>query len=281
MSRSRSRSRQVLGGLALTTLGIGYGTHLYLSSLERRYPALPPEMTTTKILRVPDDPKTQRCAYVDVFAARVPLRKLLRRSDNNDNNNASSESTSSSNSTHQDLALVWAQRFLDSRIMRMERDYFGLPKLDLASSEKLRDAKEGDWSLGEVRVVRRSSEADAEGSLFQQRPSKTSTSTASSNNRVNAVLFCWRMPDDPRLFFEKLAAGGYPWRLMSGGRHELNVELLDDDGEEPMVEVRFAAAHDYQIVPAEGDRQKIIPGWVMRLHRGFGRFVLDQAVKEL
>ncbi|KAG9782031.1 hypothetical protein ABEF93_005583 [Exophiala dermatitidis] len=274
------RSRRVLGGLALTTLGIGYGTHLYLNSLERRYPALPPETTTSKILRAPDDPKTQRCAYVDVFAARVPLRKLLQ----SDNSNGF-ESTSSSNSTHQDLALVWAQRFLDSRIMRMERDYFGLPRLDPANSEELRDAKEGDWRLGEVRVVRRSSEAnaDAEGSLLLQRPSKTSTSTStsSSNNRVKAVLFCWSMPDDPRLFFEKLAAWGYPWRLMSGGRHELNVELLDGNGEEPMVEVRFAAAHDYQIVPSEGDRQKIIPGWVMRLHKGFGRFVLDQVVKEL
>lgn len=250
-------SRRVLA-LALTTAGIGYGSHLYLSSLERRYPALPPEATTHKILEIPDDPKNQRCAYVDVFAARIPLRKLL--------------GPDSDLKADKDLALVWAQRFLDSRIMRMERKSFGLPSFtaeDGSTSSTLREAKEGDWQVGELRVMR--SNAASKGTLFQR-----------SKPRVDAVLFCWRMPDEPRLFFEKIAAWGYPWRLMSGGRHELNVQLLETTGdEEPMVEVRFAAAHDYQIVPSEGDNQKIIPMWVMRLHRGFGRFVLDRAVKEL
>lgn len=72
----------------------------------------------------------------------------------------------------------------------------------------------------------------------------------------------------------KIARWGYPWRLMSGGRHELSVpepfeEVEDDESQGPFVEVRFASAYDYEVVPEEGDlqHQKMIPGWTWRLHR--------------
>lgn len=249
---------RLVAALALTTGCVGCGTHLYLNSLERRYPALPPETTTTKILRIPDSPETQRCAYVDVFAARIPLQKLLH--------------SSAEGESNADLALIWARHFLESRIMQMERKSFGLPSLAAEDSSALsttfREAKEGDWHPGEVRVVK---SRTTDGNLFLQ-----------AKPHVEGVLFCWKLPDKPRIFFENLAVWGYPWRLMSGGRHELNVHLLDTtDDEEAIVEVRFASAHDYRIVPSEGDHQKTIPNWTMRLHRGFGRFVLDRAVKEL
>lgn len=91
------------------------------------------------------------------------------------------------------------------------------------------------------------------------------------------------MSDGAREFFEKIASYGYPWRLMSGGRHEINVSKPFKTEEGQVVEVRFASAHDYEIVPEEGEleKQKTIPAWGKRLHRGFARLVLDSAVREL
>lgn len=68
---------------------------------------------------------------------------------------------------------------------------------------------------------------------------------------------------------------------MSGGRHELNIsELYIYQGEE-VVDVRFASAHDYQIISDEEEKQKIVPAWVGRLHRGYARALVDWAVRDL
>lgn len=97
----------------------------------------------------------------------------------------------------------------------------------------------------------------------------------------NGLLISWKMADKPRLFFERIARWGYPWRLMSGGRHEMSIsEPFEIEGDK-FVEVRFASAHDYEVVEGEGLGQKILPEWTNRLHRGFARLVLDIAVKEL
>ncbi|KAL4951046.1 hypothetical protein BDW69DRAFT_170956 [Aspergillus filifer] len=88
------------------------------------------------------------------------------------------------------------------------------------------------------------------------------------------LLVSWKMPKGPRLFFKKIARRGYPWRLMSGGRHEFTCEgpyfIPGREDEGLFVDLRFASAHDYQTVPNEGNlsRQKTIPKWVARLHRG-------------
>lgn len=70
---------------------------------------------------------------------------------------------------------------------------------------------------------------------------------------------------------------------MSGGRHEISVSepFKGEDGE--YVEVLLATAHDYEIIPGEGELkdQKIIPGWTGRLHRAFARFVFDISVREM
>ncbi|CAG8893843.1 unnamed protein product [Penicillium nalgiovense] len=60
-------------------------------------------------------------------------------------------------------------------------------------------------------------------------------------------------------------------------------EPFQRNGQGIFVEVRFASAHDYEVVDAEGEleKQKIIPAWVLRLHRGYARFILDSAVREL
>lgn len=100
----------------------------------------------------------------------------------------------------------------------------------------------------------------------------------------NGLLISWKMPDEPRVFFEKMARWGYPWRLVSGGRHEMSVSEpfeVEGDGRKKFVEVRFSTVHDYEVVLEEGEMQKVMPAWVLRLHRGFARLVLDVAVKEV
>lgn len=65
----------------------------------------------------------------------------------------------------------------------------------------------------------------------------------------NGLLVSWKVPDAPRLFFERIARWGYPWRFMCGGRHEFSIsEPFQMPGEETTVEVRFSSAHDYELV---------------------------------
>lgn len=59
-------------------------------------------------------------------------------------------------------------------------------------------------------------------------------------------------------------------------------EAFQVNGKGMLVEVRFASA-DYEVVDSEGEleKQKIIPDWTLRLHRGYARLVLHSAVWEL
>ncbi len=92
------------------------------------------------------------------------------------------------------------------------------------------------------------------------------------------LLVNWKMTDEPVAFFTRIAAWGYPWRLMSGGRHEFPVGEVDAEG---MVEVGFSAAHDYEVVQEEGDAQKTIPQWTKRLHRAYAMWLLDERAEEV
>ncbi|KAJ5668335.1 uncharacterized protein N7477_006905 [Penicillium maclennaniae] len=78
----------------------------------------------------------------------------------------------------------------------------------------------------------------------------------------NGLLISWKISNEPRLFFEKMPNGG----------------ILP--GQDTYVEVRFAACHDYAVVIGEVV-QKVVPAWTLRLHKGYARFILDQAVKEV
>ncbi|RHZ50191.1 uncharacterized protein CDV56_101600 [Aspergillus thermomutatus] len=265
---AQSRTRLLLI-LALPPMAIGYGIHKGLSALEAQYPALPPETITSIALRTPQNSSNQYCAYVDVYAARVPVKALLPRAQRTD-------VPDKSKSTNLEITNAWARAFIGTKVLRAEGSLIGL-----LAKGKLSPGDTGDTSAGFA-----SPTASGEprrllnGALVVERP-------PSEDNR-NGLLISWRIPDEPRRFFEKIARWGYPWRLMSGGRHELSVSEPFDgagDGESqaPFVEVRFASAHDYEIVPEEGDlqHQKTIPGWTGRLHRGYARLLLDCSVREL
>lgn len=44
--------------------------------------------------------------------------------------------------------------------------------------------------------------------------------------------------------------------------------------------MHFAGPHNDEIVPGEKE-QKTVPAWTLRLHKGYARFILDRAVKDV
>ncbi|KKK25613.1 hypothetical protein AOCH_003890 [Aspergillus ochraceoroseus] len=253
------RARRVFIALALPPVVTTYAIHRTLSSLESRYPELPVTSSTcSAALRTPESPSTQRCDGVDIYATQVPLSTLLApRTTSPDNKPAATRS----------IAAAWAHAVIGSRILRLEGSLFGL-----VTRGKFDPGDVGDSPAG-----------------FAPRPEPDGGERECKRELLNGVLVDG--PGRVRVF-ETIARWGYPWRLVSGGRHEMSVsgplemegrrrEEEEEEEEGPFVEVRFASAHDYVVVPEEGERQKTIPGWVGRLHRGYARLILHLAVREL
>ncbi|KAK7539452.1 uncharacterized protein J3D65DRAFT_280554 [Phyllosticta citribraziliensis] len=147
---------------------------------------------------------------------------------------------------------AWARKFLSSPVLRAESRLFGLGSPGDCGEDGM---PQGRALLNGLFIVVRAPETHA------------------------PVLLRWDMAPGVVGFFRTMATQlGYPWRMMSGGRHELSVGEVDADG---MVEVRFSSAHDYEWLPGEGNEQKTIPNWVLRLHRTYARWLLDERVREL
>ncbi|KAF7791296.1 hypothetical protein EIP86_002310 [Pleurotus ostreatoroseus] len=237
-------ARLVLYGVALTgppSLYVG----AYIRRLEKEYPPLPPDLTSTPALRTPDK-QGRHTAYVDIYVARIPRAALL----------ASARDVKQSAppvdaSQEPCLEELWARLFFNTKAIRWEGMAVKGGSLDPDDVGE-HGFKRGQSLLGgAMRVVR----APEPGS---------------------PLMADWQMPSHIVGFFERIAAWGYPWRMMDGGRHEWCVKGMGET-----VEVRFAAAHDYKVVAEEGPEGKIIPRWVQRLHRAYARFLLDQAVKSI
>ncbi|KDQ49736.1 hypothetical protein JAAARDRAFT_82098 [Jaapia argillacea MUCL 33604] len=105
---------------------------------------------------------------------------------------------------------------------------------------------------------------------------------------LQPLTMIWQNPPSLIRFFEKVASWGYPFRLMSGGRHTLEV-MMDDrsgggggEGEGEWV-LSFGCAHDYErINPVDGKEDgKVVPEWVGWAHKTWARWLLDGVVKEL
>ncbi|KAI9374077.1 hypothetical protein BJX61DRAFT_344813 [Aspergillus egyptiacus] len=266
-----TRSRQlvfILGAPAVAS----YAIHRGLRTLEARYPALPVNDTTcSPALRTPNSPSTQHTPQIDIYSARIPLKALLSRTTDRDN-------TSPSNKT---LSETWARSVFGSRIFRLEGSILGLLAERTFNPGDIGDTPGG---FGPVRTTVNGNGKEEKRVLLH---GVATVERPPGDANAYGLLIAWKMPDEPRLFFEKIARWGYPWRLMSGGRHELSVSepfaVPGREEEGPFVEVRFASAHDYEVVAEEGKlgRQKTIPGWSARLHRGYAMLILDGAVREL
>jgi hypothetical protein len=233
------------------------GTHIGLNHLERKYPNHP--LTTgSNLLQAPSNPQTQHCPYTDIYAARIPLQALVAQCKPNSN-------TLDKNA----LEDAWARSLLGSPILKIEASIFGL-------------LRHGSYDPGDLGNTTEGFKPDATGE-----PRKLMNGIMQVQRQIgegedsNGLLVSWKISDEPRLFFEKISRWGYPWRLMSGGRHEMSVSEPFEMEKETVVEVRFASAHDYEVFEEEGLEQKILPEWTNRLHRGFARLVLDFAVRKL
>ena len=251
---------RLLGCTAAATGIAGYGIHHGLCHLEEKYPALPPA-AGSGALRKAQSPPSQYCAYTDIYAAQIPLQVIEARV------------PSPKTPTKTELEYAWARSIIGSKILRLEGSLVGLLtsfRFTLCDTGNSAEGFSPDKATGAPRIL-------LNGLLRVQR-------LPDADADSNGLLVSLALPDAPRLFFEKIARWGYPWRLMSGVRHEMSVsEPFQRNGQGMFVEVRFASAHDYQVVDAEGEleKQKIIPAWVLRLHRGYARFILDSAIREL
>lgn len=250
------RALRILSYIAIPTIATSYGIHLGLNHLEEKYPSLPKAAGSTA-LSTPQK-EGQRCAYTDIFATQIRLEALESRIP--EIGHAKEKKTA--------LEEAWARSVLTSKPLRTEASIIGLIKTrSYAPGDTGEEGFAADSNTGEPRALLHG--------LFvvEKDPAERGS---------NGLLVSWNMPDNPRLFFEKIARWGYPWRLMSGGRHEMSVsEPFEMKGKGKFVEVRFSAAHDYEIVFEEGKKQKILPEWTNRLHRGYARLILDVAAREV
>lgn len=241
---------------------IVYGINKGINHLESRYPPLPADTTTSTALRTPQS-TSQFCRHVDVYSAKIPLRHLENRIKDED----------SSTPSPQELHEAWARSLIGSSVLRTEGSLIGL-----LTRWKWHPGDVGDGCNGFGTNRKTGAPRKLLNGVFT-----VLRTPAERDGREHGLLVSWTLSPDLRRLFEKIARWGYPWRFMSGGRHEISVsEPFKGDGGE-YVEVLFATAHDYKIIPEEGDlsKQKAIPEWTGRLHRAFARLVLDVAVREL
>ncbi|CEJ57114.1 hypothetical protein PMG11_05819 [Penicillium brasilianum] len=252
MKRFITRLVYIATPIGVTT----YGIHRGLSHLEEKYPNLPTSQNASNALLIPANPKTQRCAYTDIFAARIPLSAL--------------EARTQPAGRHDQVSLeeAWARSVLGSRILRTEASLVGL-------------FTGRTFSPGDIGAQGFYTSPDGKPQELLNGVAYTQHAPGADADS-QGLLIAWYMADEPRRFFEKMARWGYPWRLMSGGRHEMSVsQPYEIPGQGRVVDVKFMGAHDYEIVREEGDEQKIIPAWVMRLHAGYARLILDLAAREV
>ena len=223
-------------------------TYRKVKQLEAKYPPCNPETTITTASLSPAAARSSagyrlHSPEADVYSARVPARGLQ---------TTTPDALKSSSPAPGSLEEAWARIFLESTLLRAEAQI-------VARSRAPGDCGEHGFHKGQKLL----------NALFEvQRPPA----------QGEPLLLSWTMAEDAVGFFRRVARWGYPWRLMSGGRHELGVGAVDEEG---MVDVRFSAVHDYEVVEEEGARQKTIPEWVKRCHRLYAMWLLDERAEEV
>jgi hypothetical protein len=249
----------LLRRLVVTSAVVGGSTYYVYSTvtrLEATYPRLQPESTSTPGFRATPEstyqlPGRHHTPQVDVYGARVPARVLHEQRDPLSGRRLSPEE-------------AWARTFLQSPVLQLEGRLFG------GFSRGTGDAGEDGFQSGQKLL---------NGVFEVLRPPSQPPSLFRPLTHPEPLLVQWVFPPHLVTFCRKAATDwGYPFRFMSGGRHELSVGNVDNNG---TVEVRFASAHDYQWVDSEGKHQKAIPEWVARLHRAYAMWLLDERVRAL
>ncbi|KAI3397696.1 hypothetical protein diail_10465 [Diaporthe ilicicola] len=247
--------------LILTSAVVGgpaYYIHSTVTRLEAKYPRLQPEAVSTPAFRATPDPnKTYQqhgkhhTPHVDVYGAKIPAKVLREQHDALAGRKLSPDE-------------AWARLFLQSPVLQLEGKLFG------GFLKGAGDVGEDGFRKGQQLL---------NGGFEVVRPPSPPSSIFLPLAHPEPLLVRWVLPPQLVAFCHKAATDwGYPFRFMSGGRHEFSVGDVDRDG---MVEVRFGSAHDYEWVDSEGRNQKAIPEWTARLHRAYAMWLLDERVRTL
>lgn len=219
--------------------------------LERDYPRLEPSISSSRALRTAPDPTRFHTPHIDVYGAKIPA-KLLSEQGSLDGAVSSQE--------------AWARFFLQSPILKFEGRMVG-------------GFTRGPGDLGEKGFHIGQKLLNGMGEVIVASARPATVPLNASTHQEAPILLQWEFPPPGVDLYRKAAKDwGFPYRVMSYGRHEFGLGEVDEEG---MVEVRFATAHDYEWLPEEGDAQKLQPKWVGRLHRAFAMWLLDERVRAL
>lgn len=242
---------------ALVVVPPGYYVYSTINRLEAKYPRLRPEAASTTALRTPAFPVTHHTPHVDIYGGKLPVRVLLEQH--------------APDGRKLSLEEAWAKLFFESPTLRLEGKLFGGFARGPGDCGERGFHPKQQLLHGAMEVIRA--------------PSPPSSSAAASRflrlplAQPAPLLVQWTFPPQVVGFVHKAAVDwAYPWRFMTGGRHEFAVGEPDNDG---LVEVRFASAHDYERVNQEGHKQKTIPEWTARLHRVYAMWLLDERIETL
>ncbi|ROV98381.1 hypothetical protein VMCG_07197 [Cytospora schulzeri] len=246
--------------LFVTSAVVGAPTYYVYSTitrLEAKYPRLQPEAASTSAFRAPstglyDYSGKYHTPHVDVYGGKVPAKLLQDYRDPATGHKLSPEE-------------AWARFFLESPVLRLEAKLLG------GFTNGPGDCGEQGFHTGQSLL---------NGAIEVTRPpSRPSSIWSLGLGKPEPLLVQWTLPPYLVSFCRKAATEwGYPFRFMSGGRHEWSVGAVDYDG---TVEVRFGSAHDYEWIDSEGKTQKTIPEWTGRLHRAYAMWLLDERIESL
>lgn len=245
--------------LVVTSVVVGgpaYYVHSTIARLEARYPRLQPETSSTSAFRATPDNAYQHAGkhhtpHVDIYGAKVPAKALHNQNDPLTGRKLSPDE-------------AWARLFLQSHVLQLEGKLFG------GFSKGTGDAGENGFHKGQQLL---------NGGFEVLRAPSQPSSIFRPLAHPEPLLVQWVFPPQLVAFCDKAATDwGYPFRFMSGGRHEFSVGDEDHNG---MIEVRFGSAHDYELVDSEGKNQKAIPQWTSRLHRAYAMWLLDERIQAL
>ncbi|KUI64638.1 hypothetical protein VM1G_00815 [Cytospora mali] len=246
--------------LLVTSVVVGaptYYAYHTVTRLEAKYPRLQPEAASTAAFRAPsiglyDYSGNYHTPHVDVYGGKVPAKVLQNYHDPVTGRKLSPEE-------------AWARHFFESPVLQLEAKLFG------GFSKGPGDCGEQGFYTGQALF---------NGGLEVLRPPSHLLSFLRLGlGKPEPLMVHWTFPPTLVSICRKAATDwGYPFRFMSGGRHEWGIGDVTHDG---MVEVRFGSAHDYEWIESEGKNQKTIPEWTTRLHRVYAIWLLDERIKAL
>ncbi|GJE86986.1 hypothetical protein PsYK624_030690 [Phanerochaete sordida] len=234
------RLRTLVIGTALAALPALYIRSRILS-LEREYPPLPLESTSTPELRTPRAPGL-RTDPGDVYATRVPLSALRR--------------LTRVGAGEASLEDAWARAFFQSRTIGLEATLLGIGSKGNRGEHGFR---RGESVMANAMLILRE---PAPGT-----PMLIEWATPSSLMQLSETFAAWGWP------YKLMNGGRQEWSIGPVTR------LPGDD--EDMVEIRYGTAQDFRVVEGEKEPGKSVSPWMLRGHRAYARYLLDATAKEI